>query len=94
MGSGHSHGIVPILPPKLFKGISDGRNITTKYGDGINQMNATYDMNKLLRDNGYSPEGYLFDANQKAYENDLIGKQTYNKNKIINILGNKAKHVW
>ena len=68
--------------------------VIPRYEAVQDQLDATYDMNKLLKNNGYSLEGGLYDANEKAWDNDLIGKYTYNKNNKINKIANKAKHVW
>lgn len=78
MGSGHSRG----------------RRITPRYEAVKDQLDATYDLNYMLKHNGYSPEDGLYDANAKAYDNDLIGTQTYHQNNKINKKANRAKHVW
>jgi hypothetical protein len=78
----------------MGSGHSNGRRITPRYEAVQDQLDATYDMNKLLKNNGYSPEGGLYDANAKAWDHDLIGKYTYNKNNKINRIANNAKHVW
>ena len=78
----------------MGSGHSNGRRITPRYEAVRKQLDYTYDVNKVLTDNGYSPEAYLYNGNEKARNNGLIGNDTYYKYDKANKNANRAKHVW
>jgi hypothetical protein len=75
-------------------GASGHRHITPRYEAVIGQLNATHDLNKKLKDNGYSPASGLYDANNKAKAHKLINTPEYKHYDKVNKKANKSKHQW
>ena len=78
----------------MGNGASNNRGITPRYEAVKKQLDSTYDLNKKLKDNGYSPANGLYDANKKAKKHGLINTPDYNKYGKINKQANISKHVW
>ena len=78
----------------MGSGHSNGRHITPRYEAVRKQLNYTHDLNEMLKGNGYSPADGLYEANQKARNNGLIGNDTYYKYDKANRNANRAKHQW
>ncbi len=78
----------------MGNGASHNRNITPRYEAVKHQLNATHDLNKKLKDNGYSPANGLYDANKKAKKHGLIDTPKYKHYGKVNHDANKAKHQW
>jgi hypothetical protein len=83
-----------ILIKVMGNGASNGRGLTPRYMDVKRQLDATHDLNKALKNNGYSPASGLYEANKKAKQHGLINTPDYNHNQKINHKANKAKHSW
>lgn len=73
---------------------SGSSGLTPRYNAVKQQLNATYELNKALKDDGYSPAPGLYDANRKAKANGIIDTPAYNRYVEINKKANKAKHEW
>lgn len=73
---------------------SDGRGITPRYEDVKKQLNATYDLNKRLKENGRHAANGLYQANKKCKQYGLIDTPQYKHYNKVNQKANKAKHSW
>ena len=78
----------------MGSGASHGRGITPRYKDVKHQLDATYDLNKALTSNGYSPGNGLYEASNKAKKHGLIDTPSYQNYDKINRKANQAKHKW
>lgn len=81
MGSGHSSH-------------SDGRHLTHRYGPADKEIDYAHYLNKKLKNNGYSTEPFMRDANRKARKFGLISDESYYKHDKANKAANIAKHQW
>jgi len=61
----------------MGNGASNGRQITGRYEAVKKQLDSTYDLNKKLKDNGYSPANGLNGAKNKAKKHGLIDTPDY-----------------
>jgi len=73
---------------------SEGRHITHRYGAADKEIDYAHYLNKKLKNNGYSAEPYMNDANRKARKFGLISDDSYFKYKKANRDANNAKHQW
>ena len=73
---------------------SDGRHVTPRYGPADKEIDCAHYLNKKLKNNGYSTEGYMRDANRKARKFGLISDESYYNYNKVNRDANNAKHQW
>lgn len=73
---------------------SDGRGITPRYENVKKQLDATYDLNKRLKENGHRPANGLYQANNKCKQHGLIDTPQFKHYNNVNKKANKAKHSW